>query len=240
MTTVESPATDPVARVVPRRVQLPKFGVELGPLLHLADERARLASLTFEHITVTPKGVTLGAEVSGVELGGDLPDEVIAEIRRALVEFKVLVFRGQPLTSADHVGFARRFGELEVHPFLMGSAEHPELVRFEKGAESGGFENGWHHDVTWREAPSMGAVLRAVQVPPTGGDTLFADMAAAYDGLDDDTKQQLDGLEAAHDYLMAFGHFVEDEKRPRCERSIRLCTIRLSAPTRSPAASCCS
>ncbi|MCH1434646.1 MAG: TauD/TfdA family dioxygenase [Acidimicrobiales bacterium] len=213
MTTVESPATDPVARVVPRRVQLPKFGVELGPLLHLADERARLASLTFEHITVTPKGVTLGAEVSGVELGGDLPDEVIADIRRALVEFKVLVFRGQPLTSADHVGFARRFGELEVHPFLMGSAEHPELVRFEKGAESGGFENGWHHDVTWREAPSMGAVLRAVQVPPTGGDTLFADMAAAYDGLDDDTKQQLDGLEAAHDYLMAFGHFVEDEKK---------------------------
>ncbi len=213
MTTVEPQASDPISRIVPRRVRLPKFGIELGPLIHLADERARLAALEFEHITVTPKGVTLGAEISGVQLSGDLPDEVIAEIRRALVEFKVVVFRDQPLSSADHVGFARRFGELEVHPFLMGSPEHPELVRFEKGADTGGFENGWHHDVTWRGTPSMGAILRAIQVPATGGDTLFADMAAAYDGLADDMKERLEGLEAAHDYLMAFGHFVADEKK---------------------------
>ncbi|MEM9202197.1 MAG: TauD/TfdA family dioxygenase [Actinomycetota bacterium] len=213
MTAVQPGTTDPASRIVPRRVHLPKFNVELGPMIHLAEERARLGSLAFEHITVTPKGVTLGAEISDVALSGDLADEVIAEIRRALVEYKVIVFREQELTAAEHVGFAQRFGELEVHPFLPGKDGFPELVRFEKGADTGGFENGWHHDVTWRETPSLGAILRAVQVPLTGGDTLFSDMAAAYDGLDEDMKARLEGLEAAHDYLLAFGSVVPDDKK---------------------------
>lgn len=213
MTVVQPGTTDPASRIVPRRVQLPKFGIELGPMVHLADERARLGALDFEHITVTPRGVTLGAEISGVTLSGDLADEVIAEIRGALVEYKVVVFREQELTTAEHVGFARCFGELEVHPFLPGKDGFPELVRFEKGADTGGFENGWHHDVTWRETPSMGAILRAVEVPQTGGDTLFSDMAAAYDGLDDEMKDRLDGLEAAHDYLLAFGSVVPEDKK---------------------------
>ena len=117
----------------------------------------------------------------------------------ALADYKVIFFRNQPLTSAQHVAFARRFGELEIHPFITGNEAHPELVRFEKGADTGGFENGWHHDVTWREVPSMGAILHAIEVPPTGGDTLFADMAASYDRLDDETKEQIDDLYAIHD-----------------------------------------
>lgn len=111
------------------------------------------------------------------------------------------------------MAFARRFGELEVHPFIPGNPDQPELVRFEKGAETGGFENGWHHDVTWRETPSMGAILRAVQVPPTGGDTLFSDMAAAYDGLDDETRARIDDMTAIHDFAYAFGHSVPDDKK---------------------------
>ncbi|HBU03708.1 MAG TPA: taurine dioxygenase [Acidimicrobiaceae bacterium] len=194
-------------------MQIEKFGVELGPVVHVADERARLSSPQFEKITVTPKGVTLGAEISGVRLSGDLPDEVIAEIRRAWLDHKVVYLRDQDITSTEHVEFARRFGELEVHPFLLGSEEHPELVRFEKGVEASGFENGWHHDVTWRETPSMGAILRSIQVPATGGDTAFSDMAAAYDGLDDEMKERLDGLQAAHDYTLAFGSFVDDSKK---------------------------
>ena len=106
---------------------------KLGPVVHVADERARLSSPQYEHITVTPKGVTLGAEISGVRLSGDLPDEVIAEIRRAWLDYKVVYVRDQDISSTEHVEFARRFGELEVHPFLLGSEEHPELVRFEKG-----------------------------------------------------------------------------------------------------------
>ncbi len=213
MTTADPKTKDPIARIAPRRVHIEKFGVELGPVVHVANERARLSSPQFEHITVTPKGVTLGAEISGVRLSGDLPDEVIAEIRRAWLDYKVVYVRDQDISSAEHVEFARRFGELEVHPFLLGSEEHPELVRFEKGVEASGFENGWHHDVTWRETPSMGAILRSIQVPATGGDTAFSDMAAAYDGLDDEMKERLDGLQAAHDYTLAFGSFVDDSKQ---------------------------
>ncbi len=213
MTTADPKTKDPIARIAPRRVHIEKFGVELGPVVHVANERARLSSPQFEHITVTPKGVTLGAEISGVRLSGDLPDEVIAEIRRAWLDYQVVYVRDQDISSAEHVEFARRFGELEVHPFLLGSEEHPELVRFEKGVEASGFENGWHHDVTWRETPSMGAILRSIQVPATGGDTAFSDMAAAYDGLDDEMKERLDGLQAAHDYTLAFGSFVDDSKK---------------------------
>ena len=213
MTTADPKTKDPIARIAPRRVHIEKFGVELGPVVHVADERARLSSPQYEHITVTPKGVTLGAEISGVRLSGDLPDEVIAEIRRAWLDYKVVYVRDQDISSTEHVEFARRFGELEVHPFLLGSEEHPELVRFEKGVEASGFENGWHHDVTWRENPSMGAILRSIQVPATGGDTAFSDMAAAYDGLDDQMKERLDGLQAAHDYTLAFGSFVDDSKK---------------------------
>ncbi len=204
--------SDPASRVVPGRVRIDRYELDLGPWLHLADERARLARPSFAHIDVTPQGATLGAEVSGVDLRTDLCDEVIADIRRALMDYKVLVFRDQPITPAQHVAFAGRFGELEIHPFITGNSEHPELVRFEKGVDTGGFENGWHHDVTWREVPSMGAILHAVQVPPTGGDTLFSDMGAAYDGLDDDVKQRIDGLFAVHDFMLAFAHQVPEGK----------------------------
>ena len=204
--------SDPASRVVPGRVRIDRYGLDLGPWLHLADERTRLSRPSFAHISVTPQGATLGAEVGGVDLGSDLSDEVIAEIRQALLDYKVLIFRDQPITPSQHVAFARRFGELEIHPFITGNHQHPELVRFEKGVDTGGFENGWHHDVTWREVPSMGAILHAIQVPATGGDTLFCDMAAAYDGLDDATRERIDGLFAVHDFMLAFKHQVPEGK----------------------------
>ena len=210
--TEQAGTSDPASRITPGRVRIDRYELDLGPWLHLADERARLARPSFRHIDVTPQGATVGAEVGGVDLGSDLADEVAAEIRRALLDYKVLVFRDQPITPAQHVAFARRFGELEIHPFITGNSDHPELVRFEKGVDTGGFENGWHHDVTWREVPSMGAILHAVQVPATGGDTLFSDMGAAYDGLDDDVKEQIGGLFAVHDFMLAFKHQVPEGK----------------------------
>ena len=205
--------SDPAARVTPGRVRIDRYDLDLGPWLHLAEERARLSSPSFRHIDVAPQGATLGAEVGGVDLSADLADEVIAEIRQALLDYKVLVFRDQPITPTQHVAFARRFGELEIHPFITGNTDHPELVRFEKGVDTGGFENGWHHDVTWREVPSMGAILHALQVPATGGDTLFCDMSAAYNGLDDDLKERIDGLFAVHDFMLAFKHQVPGGKQ---------------------------
>jgi taurine dioxygenase len=125
----------------------------------------------------------------------------------------VLFFRDQPLKSAAHVALARRFGELELHPFIAANTDHPELVRFEKSAKVGGYENGWHADVTWRECPSMGAILHAITVPAAGGDTLFCDMAAVYDGLDDELRDRIDDLVAVHDYAQVFGHTISEEAR---------------------------
>jgi alpha-ketoglutarate-dependent sulfate ester dioxygenase len=201
---------DPSAGLTTRAATL---GAEIGPLRHLSVERARLAELQWQHFDVRRLGATVGAVISGVDITSDLPDEVIAELRRALFEYKVIFFRDQPLTAERHVAFARRFGELEVHPFIPGNSGTPELVRFEKSAEVGGYENGWHHDVTWRAVPSMGAVLHAIHVPASGGDTLFSDMYAAFDGLEPEMQQQLCGLDALHDFMRAFGRQVPPERR---------------------------
>ncbi len=125
----------------------------------------------------------------------------------------MIFFRRQPLTAAQHVAFARRFGELEIHPFIPSNTGQPELVRFEKSADVGGFENGWHHDVTWRERPSMGAILHALEVPENGGDTLFADMVAAYEGLDAQTQAQIESLTGVHDYMQVFGYMIPPDQQ---------------------------
>jgi alpha-ketoglutarate-dependent taurine dioxygenase len=196
----------------PGRGRLAPYDVLVGPVTHLEAERARLVGLSWRHFDAEPVGATVGAEITGVDLTAELPDDVVAELRQALLDYKVLFFRDQPLTAAQHVAFARRFGDLEVHPFIPSNTDQPELVRFAKSADVAGTENAWHHDVTWRERPSLGAILHAIEVPPTGGDTLFCDMYAAYDGLDDDVKEQIADLVAVHDYLRVFGPFVREDQ----------------------------
>lgn len=195
------------------RVSLPGSDVEVGPVAYLAAERHRLDALTWEHFDVARCSATLGGEVSGLSLADDLPEPVLADLRRALADYKVLFFRDQPMTATRHVAFGRRFGDLEVHPFLPANGEIPEVVRFAKSADVGGYENGWHHDVTWRATPSMGAVLHALDVPPSGGDTLFSDAYAALDGLDTDLRAQIDGMVAVHDFANVFGHAMSAEQR---------------------------
>jgi alpha-ketoglutarate-dependent sulfate ester dioxygenase len=204
-------ALDPGANLASRRLAV--RDVHMGPVTHIADERARLAALSFEHFDVRRLAPTIGAELHGIDLTTTLPDAAIQEIRRALHEFKVVFFRDQPLTPDQHVAFARRFGALEIHPFIPPNPDVPELVRFEKTAEVAGYENAWHHDVTWRECPSMGAILHAITVPDIGGDTLFCDMYAAYGGLDDALRARVDELDAVHDYVQAFGAQVPADQR---------------------------
>jgi hypothetical protein len=198
----------------------------IGPVAHLAAERIRLTALDWEHFEVRQVGATLGGIVKGLDLSKPLADEVFEELRRAWVDYKVLFFRDQVLTAEQHIEFARRFGELEVHPFLRNNDERPELVRFAKDADTGGYENGWHHDVTWREVPSKGAILRAIQVPETGGDTLFCDMNAAYEGLSDDIK---DRIEVSSPSTITCRRSVTRSRVPTqrpCARSIRSSSIR--------------
>lgn len=212
MTTTQlKPEKDPSASLGAVRKTM-AGGIPVGPATHLAEERQRLASLSWNSITVEQIGSTLGAEISGVDLRSDLDDSVIAELQLALDNYKVIFFRDQPLSSEEHVRFASRFGSLEIHPFIPSNTGIPELVRFEKTAEVAGYENSWHHDVTWRSAPSMGAILHGIEVPAVGGDTLFSDMGAAYDGLSDDVKDLIEDLDAEHDFMKSFGHTVPEDR----------------------------
>ncbi len=208
-TTVTADAALPTP---PPSMTMPGFPLRVGPFSHLAAERERLAALRWQHFDARQVGPTLGAEISGLDLTRPPADPVLAELRQALHDYKVIFFRNQPVTPAEHAAFARQFGELEVHPALPSNNADPALVRFEKGATLSGYENMWHHDVTWRPEPSMAAILHAAHVPDFGGDTLFADMYAAYDSLDDDTRASIENLDAVHDFTRAFGAGLDDAK----------------------------
>jgi len=212
MTDTVLATNDPSAAVVAKRVTLPGYDIMVGPATHLAGERQRLDTLRFESFDVVRLGATIGAEIRGLDLRRPLTPAVVAELGEALHAYKVVFFRDQPISAGQHVAFARCFGELEIHPFIPSNTGVPELVRFEKTAEVAGYENAWHHDVTWRARPSMAAVLHALSVPAVGGDTLFADMGAAYDGLDDTLKARIDGLSAVHDFVRTFGRQVPPDK----------------------------
>jgi len=164
-----------------------------------------------EHLTCA-----IGAELSGVHVADAIHDDgLFQEIRNLLLRHKVLFLRNQDLTRADHVAFARRFGELEDHPVAGSDPDHPGLVRIYKSPEQPNdrYENAWHTDATWRAAPPFGCVLRCVECPPTGGDTMWANMVLAYEKLPDHVKQQIDGLRARHSIEATFGAAMPTEKR---------------------------
>ncbi|MEU6291203.1 TauD/TfdA dioxygenase family protein [Streptomyces sp. NPDC015140] len=166
----------------------------------------------YEHFEVVPQARTIGAEIRGVDLSRPLGATLREELNRALLEWKVLFFRGQHLTSGQQRDFAGHWGELETNPLLSAGAS-ADVVRFDKGA--GGaptYENVWHTDVTFRERPALGAVLQLREVPPFGGDTMWADMAAAYDNLPPEVKERVDGARAVHDFIPGFARFYGPER----------------------------
>lgn len=158
----------------------------------------------------------IGAEVRGIDLAeAARSDDLFAEIRAALLEHKVLFLRDQDIARADHVAFASRFGALEDHPVVGSDPEHPGLVQIYKDENSPPdyYENSWHCDATWRDAPPMGAVLRCVACPPVGGDTMWANMAKAYADLPDPVKATIAPLKARHSIEASFGARMSEEQR---------------------------
>jgi taurine dioxygenase len=158
---------------------------------------SRTGDGVFEVRPVTP---AIGAEIHGLDVARPCHADTLAALEDAWLRHKVLFFRDQRhATTDEHVAFCRQLGPLETHPFAPSKPGYPEVMTVIANQYRRGNENTWHSDVTWREEPSRGSMLRAIQVPPVGGDTLFADMEAAFDGLDAELQERCAGLRAVHD-----------------------------------------
>ena len=165
---------------------------------------------------IEPLTCHIGAELVGVSLADAAHDEALfAEINAALLKHRVLFLRDQDISRQDHVAFARRFGELEDHPMVPSHPDAPGLVQIYKTPDvpNDRYENAWHTDATWREAPPMGCVLRCVECPPVGGDTMWANMVLAYEMLPEHVKAQIADLRARHSIEASFGAAMPIEKR---------------------------
>jgi len=178
--------------------------------------RAPASIATRGSIRVEQLTCAIGAELSNVSLGAASRDVgLVAEIRALLLKHRVLFFRDQDITRAEHVAFARYFGELEDHPVAGSDPDNPGLVRIYKSpdAPADRYENAWHCDATWREKPPFGCVLRCVECPPVGGDTMWANMVLAYEKLPNDVKAKIANLRARHSIESTFGAAMPIEKR---------------------------
>jgi taurine dioxygenase len=166
----------------------------------------------FARIEVDPVTNVLGATVRGVDVREPLDDETVRELSEAWVEHKVLFLRDQPIDRDQHKRFARYFGEIYRHPFLKDVARDPDFVTLYSGGDTGSryVAEGWHTDVTFSPQPPMGSILRAIEVPAYGGDTMWLDLEAAYAGLSPTMQDFASSLTAVHSAPRAA--FVRDDK----------------------------
>lgn len=149
----------------------------------------------YRHIEVRPIAGALGAEIDGVEIERPLGDAVVAEIRQAFLDHLVIFFRNQKLTPQEQLTFAQRFGQPMEYPQLKGLPECPQITPvIKREHERLNFGGVWHSDTAYLERPPMASMLYAVEIPPYGGDTLFANQYLAYETLSEGLKKALDGL----------------------------------------------
>ncbi len=163
-------------------------------------------------------GAKLGAQIHGLDLKQGMNRATVRAFEAALIEHKVLVLRGQSLTTAEHVAISRLFGELEVHP-MRPQGEYPEILVLDNDKDNPVLSTDvWHSDTTFRRNPTKYTILRCQIIPKIGGDTLWADMTAAYDGLSDSFKAMIAGLRAVHDFQnfrVLFSKSDEDQAKLR-------------------------
>ena len=193
-------------------------------------------------LDVTPLSGTIGAEIRGVDLSTSLDPATVAEIRRVWLDRKVVFFPGQHLDADQHLAFATQFGEpTEGHPVIPGIKGHPEIFEIdytksrELYASYGDISTrdrgiNWHTDVTFVARPPLGSILRAVVVPEAGGDTLFSDQQAAFEGLSPALQEFLSGLTAVHDGSAQFKGVLDAVGEGRWEGE----TLRSLEPSEHP------
>jgi taurine dioxygenase len=187
-----------------------------GHVMAITAQKVKAAAISKQMAKVQPLTCAIGAEVNNIHLGHASRDPALMEdIRSLLLQYKVLFFQNQDMSRGEHVAFASYFGELEDHPMVSSDPLHPGLVRIYKSPDSPKerYENSWHSDATWREKPPFGCVLRCVECPPVGGDTMWANMALAYEKLPEQIKTQITGLRARHSIEATFGAAMPIEKR---------------------------
>lgn len=172
--------------------------------------------MSASHLDIRPVAGRIGAEIADLDLGSTLDDGTVAAIREALLRWKVVFFRDQRLDAVAQVAFARRFGTVTTaHPTVPGIAGHPDVLDVD--ARGGNVAARWHTDVTFVDRPPLGSILRAVVVPPVGGDTLWANTAAAYEDLPRELQTLAESLQAVHtnrfDYSVPQDGTVSEELR---------------------------
>ncbi len=170
--------------------------------------------MAHERIIIEPTAGALGAELSGVDLRKPLDAQTVAEIRDALFEHLVIFFRDQDITSEQYLAFARQFGDILPYPLVQGLDDFPDIVPVLKlPHETVNFGGLWHADTTYLTEPPMGAILRARELPPRGGDTIWANMYLAYETLSDGMKRILDGLTAMFSSEKAGATSTREDRR---------------------------
>jgi len=155
-------------------------------------------------LEIEPLSPAIGAVLRGVNLAEEASDDLIGDIRSALLKHQVIFFEGQDFTPTQQRDFAARFGDLHVHPLYDRDEGHPEIMVIDNHVDNPTDNNFWHTDVTFIDTPPMGSILAARQLPPVGGDTMWASMTAAYNALSAPMQKFLQGLEAVHDFAFAF------------------------------------
>ncbi|MDZ7687016.1 MAG: TauD/TfdA family dioxygenase [Gammaproteobacteria bacterium] len=155
-------------------------------------------------IDVSPLAGALGAEISGIDLAGPAPDEDFESLRQAWLDYEVVFFRDQPITPEAHAALAERFGSPQLHEAYPHVDGFPQVTILENDEANPPTIEKWHTDMTFRKNPPLGSILHGVIIPDRGGDTLFASMSAAYEGLSDAMQQFLSSLTAIHDFSHGF------------------------------------
>jgi taurine dioxygenase len=168
---------------------------------------------TYRHIEAKPVAGSLGAEIHGVNVAAPLDDAVISEIRQALLDHLVIFFRDQKLTPHEQLAFASRFGEPMEYPQLKGLPECPMITPVLKLAhEQVNFGGVWHSDTTYLTRPPMASMLYALEIPPYGGDTIFANQYEAYETLSEGLRKVLDGLTGVNTSTKADASKTREER----------------------------